>query len=127
MKVAMLGGALKNAGDFLITKRSEELIKEVNPNTEVTVFLRNNKLTEEELFEINRHDLMIIAGGPCYTKELYPNVLLLVEELDEIRPKIGMLGCGGYEGVIDNSIIRNYKFSDSTLSFLRRVESDTHF
>ena len=38
MKVAMLGGALKNAGDFLITQRSKEVIEKVNPNADVTVF-----------------------------------------------------------------------------------------
>lgn len=31
MRVVLMSGALKNAGDFLITKRSEELLKYCDP------------------------------------------------------------------------------------------------
>lgn len=127
MRVALMSGALKNAGDFLITKRSEELLKHCDPKIEIVTVLRNYALNEEQLNEVNKSDLILIGGGPCYVQKLSPDVLPFTQNLNDIVPRIGILGGGWYENGDDRLLIRNYKFSEQTIRFLHRVECDTRY
>ena len=94
MKIALLSGAVKNAGDFLITKRSIELLLDVLPNVHITTYIRNSVLSAGQVEEINGMDSIIIAGGPYYKWDLYPQSMPLVNDLSELKPKVFMMGGG---------------------------------
>ncbi|MCI6783020.1 MAG: hypothetical protein MR594_05225 [Lachnospiraceae bacterium] len=62
MKIALLHGAIINAGDFLIKNRAIALLKYFYPDSEIVEYYRNQSL-EEKLPEINACDILVFAGG----------------------------------------------------------------
>ena len=124
MKIILLSGALKNSGDFLITERTYKLLKYVYPDAEIVTLIGNYPL-DEKLDEINSSDVMVIAGGPSYTKKLYPRDIPLVRDLSLIKPKIYILGSGWYGNLNTDKEIWGYRFEESSKQLLRRVEKDS--
>ena len=125
MKIALLSGAVKNAGDFLITKRSIELLLDVLPNVHITTYIRNSVLSAGQVEEINGMDSIIIAGGPYYKWDLYPQSMPLVNDLSELKPKVFMMGGGWYGNTASPSEVFHYKFSEHSRRLLNRAMNDT--
>ena len=69
MKIALLSGAYKNAGDFLIVRRCKELLQAVIPNCEITEFARNKNL-EDKIDAINKMDVLVLGGSGICQKPL---------------------------------------------------------
>lgn len=126
MKIALLSGAVKNAGDFLIVDRAKKLLKSVYPDCEITEYNRLLSL-QNKLEEINSHDILIFGGGPGYIEGLYPKHMPLVSNLADIKIPIFSMGMGwfGYDGEI--STIYNYQLTGPTLELFKRIENDTKF
>lgn len=124
MKIILLSGAIKNSGDYLITKRTYDLLKYVYPDAEIEKIIGNYPI-DEKLDDVNSADIMVIAGGPSYTKKLYPRDIPLVDDLSKIKPKIYILGSGWYGNLTTDKEIYNYKFEESSKSLLRRIERDS--
>lgn len=123
-KFSLLSGAYVNAGDFLIVKRTKDLLKSIYPECEIIEYPRNKVLTDY-LNEINKTDALIIAGGPAYSPEIYPNIMPLVEDLSQIKTKIIPIGLGWYgESTKGEYVYRDYKFTAQTQEFLKRLEND---
>lgn len=120
MKIALLSGADKNAGDFLIVKRAYDLIQNQIPQAEITVFRRNDPL-DPFLDEINKCDFLVFAGGPGYVKNMYPGRFPLVDDLNRIKPKMLVLGMGCYSRSSKPSRIN---FNQTTKVLLDRLERD---
>lgn len=120
MKIALLSGADKNAGDFLIVKRAYDLIQNQIPEAEIKVFRRNDPL-DPFLDEINKCDFLVFAGGPGYVKNMYPGRFPLVDDLNRIKPKMLVLGMGCYGR---NSKPSRINFNQSTKVLLDRLERD---
>lgn len=125
LKLGMLSGALKNAGDFLIVKRSEELVRQIYPDAELSFFNRCQSL-EGYLYEINKMDALIFCGGPMYIPNLYPQGMPLVSDLNRIQVPLFALGLGWFGGSSRNQDVYRYRFDDPTLSLFHRIERDTH-
>ena len=125
MKIALLSGAVKNAGDFLITERCKKIIKNIIPNASIETYIRNNPLTYEQLDKINMSDCIIIGGGPCYKWDLYPDSIPLINDLKKIQPPIFMMGCGWYGNTVSAHEVWNYRFSASSMRLINRVSSDS--
>ena len=128
MKFAVLSGAYKNAGDFLIVDRSVKLIKYVYPDCEIKLYERRKSL-EPYLDEINECDALIFAGGPAYYPGIYPKEIPLVDDLDRITTKFFAIGLGwfgrfGVEGLND-TIYNKYVFDESSRKLLKRIEQDS--
>ena len=87
MKFSILSGAYVNAGDFLIVDRTIQLLKNVYPDCEIIIYERRKNL-ENDLKEINKSDALILAGGPAYLPNVYPETIPLVDDLDRITTKI---------------------------------------
>lgn len=119
MKIVFLTGAYKNAGDFLIEKRAIELLRYVYPNIEIIKILRIN--IKENIDLINSSDVVVLGGGPIYMENM--DKFLPVEFCcDYIQPPIMILG-GGWWGINGcNSAAYDYKFTNTTVSFLRKVD-----
>lgn len=120
MKIALLSGADKNAGDFLIVKRAHELIQYQIPEAEIKHFRRNDSL-EPFIDEINECDYLVFAGGPGYVEDMYPGRFPLVDNLDRVKPKMFALGMGCYGR---NAKLSRIKFNESTKNLLNRLELD---
>lgn len=123
MKISLLSGAYKNAGDFLIVKRCKELLKYVYPECEIAEYERRKPL-EEHLKEINASDVLVMAGGPAYVEKLYPNIMPLTRNLDDIKVPIFAMAMG-WNGV-DNfpNTIYHYALSQETCKLLQRISAD---
>ena len=126
MKIALLHGAAINAGDFLIAKRSKELLEYVFPDAIITEYYRNESI-EPELYEINNHDIMILAGGPGYVNEFYPMCAPLVSDLSMIKIPIMFLGMGWWGVTSLPHYLYGYHFSGPMLDLLRRASNDTKY
>lgn len=126
MRFSLLSGAYKNSGDYLIVERSKALLRHVYPDCEIHDYVRKNKL-DDVLDEINSSDALILAGGPAYRYELYPGIVPLVADLDEIKVPIYSIGLG-WKGIDDSSslLYTSYKFSSKTVHLLHRMENEAN-
>lgn len=126
MKIALLSGAVKNAGDFLIVDRAKRLIKSVYPECEITEYNRLLSLDEHKE-EINSKDIIVFGGGPGYIDGLYPLHMPLTKNLDDLKLPMFSLGMGwfGYDG--ETATVYNYQLKGPTLDLFKRIESDTKF
>jgi hypothetical protein len=122
MRLALLSGARKNAGDFLIVQRCKELLQYVYPNCEIEEFLRLNDLSDV-LEQINRSDCLIMAGGPVYRANIYPKELPLVANLELIKVPFFALALGWKSNFEANNKYR-YSFGKKMSGFLNRMEAD---
>ena len=126
MKLSVLSGAYINAGDFLIVDRTIKLLEHIYPDCEITIYKRNESL-KDELDKINNSDALILAGGPAYVEDAYPNIFRLVDNLDEIKTKIVSIGLGWYGKNITDKFIYNYRLSDQTKNLFERVMKDSSY
>ena len=120
MKIALLSGADKNAGDFLIVERADALLRHYLPQAEIKHFRRNRSL-EPCIDEINECDYFIFAGGPGYVQDMYPGRFPLVDDLDRIKPKMIALGMGCYGR---DSRASYLNFNETSRKLLNRLEHD---
>lgn len=120
MKIALLSGADKNAGDFLIVHRSKQLLLELIEGCELVDFPRNRPL-DSRIEEINSCDAIVLAGGPGYVPDMYPGRFPLLSDLSKINPPFFALGMGGYT---PTPHIEGTTFSGSSRQLLDRMESD---
>lgn len=124
MKIALLHGAIKNAGDFLIKNRTITLIKRYYPTCEIHEFYRNQKL-DDRLDEINVNDILIFAGGPGYFNEFYPNLAPFIENLTDIKIPMMILGMGWFGTDTHVDTIYSYPLVGKMAEFLQRVSNDS--
>ena len=124
MKILLMTGAYKNAGDFLITQRGEDLVKALIPGCEVTRHVVNVPFGDK-LDEINGYDLILFPGGPGYRDGYYPKLAPMCEPLSALKPRLAILGMGC--SLVDPSekALREYRFADRT--FWERVQRDAGF
>lgn len=127
MKFSVLSGAYVNAGDFLIVDRTIKLLKNSYPNCEITIYERRKGI-EENLDEINKTEALILAGGPAYLPNLYPEIMPLVDNLDKITTKIVAIGLGWYGKRTNNKYIyEEYKFNETTKKLFNRIIKDSNY
>lgn len=119
MKIALLSGAYKNAGDFLITKRSEELLKFCLKDVEIVKFLRSEAGSNIE--SINECDAVVFCGGPIYLKNV-ERYLPSVFFNGKIKVPMMILG-GGWYGK-DSESIYKYRFSELTKVFFAKIDRE---
>lgn len=119
MQIGILSGAVDNAGDFLITKRSTDLIRHIYPNAKLEMFYRNFPL-DSGIERLNQCDFLVFCGGPAFQPEIFPGNLQLLENLDAIKPPIYSLGLG-WKGKYTDEIYTTYKFSGRTRTLIDRM------
>ena len=111
MKIAVLHGAIINAGDFLIKNRAIALLKYFYPDSEIVEYYRNQSL-EEKIPEINTCDILIFAGGPGYCNGFYPRMAPITDDLNKIKIPVMLLGMGWWEHNSDVVSQYSYQFED---------------
>lgn len=95
MKIAVMGGAFVNSGDFLIEQRSKELIETIT-GAKVDV-LKRNIAYDDKTDILNGYDTIVFAGGPIFQPGIYPERIPFVSKFDEINVPVRILG--GVEGI----------------------------
>lgn len=123
MRIGLLSGARKNAGDYLITNRCKKILEANTRNTEITVFNATVSL-EDKIDDLNKQELLVIAGGPSYTRRLYPHDVPIVPDLKEVKSRIAIVGSGWYGNLTSSSEICSYRFLNSSKELLNRVQKD---
>lgn len=98
-------GAVKNAGDFLIERRTVELLRAIKPGVEIEKFQRNRVCYDERISEFNSYDFILFAGGPLFQAGIYPKQIPFVSNLEKIKIPVVFMGGGIYNN-------RKYKQSD---------------
>lgn len=125
MKIGILSGAVKNAGDFLIVERSKKMLQMVYPDSEFITFNRLINL-ENRIKELNSCDILVLAGGPVYLEQTYPQAVPLVRELNNIKSPIITLGCGWYgKNDLRETIYDKYKFEEKTNIFFKKLSENS--
>ena len=96
-RICLMSGAVINAGDFLIEKRSLELIKHFIPDSEVTILNRVTEDYSDRVDLLNSFDAIIFGGGPIYQAGVYRKSLPFVgpQLLAEKRVKTPVFFMGG--------------------------------
>lgn len=122
-KFYVLSGAKKNAGDYLITNRCVELLKEVYPECEIKIKGRDG-LLDNYIDEMNTFDSIIFAGGPMYTEDMYPKGIPFVTDLNSIKTKISEIGLGWWGKTYDVSSLDDFEFQLQMKKLLLRIQSD---
>ena len=61
MEIALLSGAYKNAGDFLIETRAKELLMQIIPDANKKEYLRNK--IDISIEKINAKDAIVFISG----------------------------------------------------------------
>lgn len=121
VRYLLLSGAKVNAGDFLIRRRSVDLLAALKPDAQIRVHDRWCPL-EEDVGEWA--DAVLLCGGPALQPHLYPGIYPLTPSLSRLRiPIIGLgLGWKGMPG--DGWSERTYHFTARSQQLLRRMEDD---
>lgn len=122
LKIALLVGKIKNAGDYLIAERTKQLLKSVYPECEVNEYIRVYRL-EPQLSSLNSNDIAVIAGGPALLSG--NNSLLALEDLSQITIPIFALGVGWFGADTKPDILYRYELSGANLELFKRIATDT--
>lgn len=125
-RFALLSGAIKNAGDYLIVERCKALLLNRYPDTVITEYSRLFPLSVS-LNEINQNDILIFAGGPGYLPDCWPSHMPLTTKLDEIQIPLFSLGMGWFGADDQADTLYSYKFTEQTIQLWRRIETDSGF
>jgi len=119
MKIALMGGAYKNSGDFLIEERSRALLSTIL-KADIKLFKRNIDYTEK-INELNNYDCIVFAGGPLFQHEIYPSGIPFVKTLNDINIPVRILG-GGWNGKNNTAgeLYNRYDFSPEMRTFIQK-------
>lgn len=122
MKLLFLHGAIKNSGDFLISYRSQCLIKNIVPGCEI------DAIWEGEAESVIREHLkgkngVVFGGGPFFTHHIHPKDIPFISDLSSIE--VPMINVGGGWFGIDNryATVANYEIDDSSIQLLKKIEA----
>ena len=98
-KICLMSGAVINAGDFLLEKRSKELINHFVPDSDITVLNRVNQDYSDRIDLLNSFDAILFSGGPLYQPGLYRNSIPFVKPnlINEVKSPVFFLGGGLYQ------------------------------
>lgn len=117
----VLTGAKNNSGDFLIKERVVNLLKNERPDRELVLLNAWEPLNEDHLSVINSSKLLILAGGPSLRTNIYPDIYPLVENLDDIKVPIVLLGVGWKGNSSHANDLSKITFTEKSQKLLSKI------
>lgn len=121
MKILFLHGAIKNAGDFLISNRSQKLIEHIIPNCELMSIWEGER--EEEIKKyLPQIDGIVFGGGPFFTHTIHPGDIPLVKDLGSISLPMINIGGGWYGKDNRYKTVSDYYIDETSLELLKKIE-----
>lgn len=121
-RYVLMTGAKDNAGDFLIRRRTEELLRTWRPDREIVHYEAWKPLAEERLKVVNESSALILAGGPALQYGMHPVVYPLVSDLNRIAVPIVLMGVGWKSIEGSWAATARYPLSAPTLALLKRSQ-----
>lgn len=120
MKIAMMGGAYVNSGDFLIEQRSKKLLETIL-GADVDILKRDISY-DMQIEHLNKYDEIVFAGGPIFQTDIYPTHIPFVSDLKRIEIPIRILG-GGWKGqnISPKEMYRNYIYDNDMMRFIQEI------
>ncbi len=118
MNIALLSGAYKNAGDFLITHRANLLLQRYIPDSNIAIYTRNN--ISAYLKEINQMDAVVVSGGPIYMPDIVS--MFDVDIRKTIKKPIMVVGGGWYGYGNGSNQIYQYKINKESYRLLKYID-----
>lgn len=117
----ILTGSKNNAGDYLIKYRAKKLFKEFRPDREIIDYDAWEKFDQTRLDEVNDSKALILLGGPALQHPMRPKIYPMVDNLDDIKVPIIMMGIGWKS--INGSWNDTYQYplSDGSLELLKKI------
>ena len=124
MKVLFLHGAIKNAGDFLISYRSQNLIRYLVPNCEIDAIWEGE--SEQTILDhIKQVNGVVFGGGPFFTHHIHPGDIPFVSDLSSLNiPMINIDG-GWYGADSRYGTVASYYIDDSSLELLKKIQTSS--
>lgn len=119
----VLSGAHKNAGDYLITEQCKRLLRYERPDYDL-VQLDRAKSLENDLDLVNQSQALILMGGPAVSKDLYPKIYKLVDNLDDIKVPIVPMAVGWNSKRGDFKSMLDFKFTEKSQELIDRFASN---
>ena len=117
-KVYLLGRAKNNSGDHLIFLSTKKLLESLNFEIKYNNLLADKVFSDKTINDINSCDYLIISGGPCVCKTIYPNIYPLSKDLNKIKTKIVLYGVGlGTKNITEK--LGNNKLLNKAVIFTR--------
>jgi len=118
MNLALLFRARLNAGDYIINRRTAELLKKYTPMKKCKAYKGWKKI--HNVAHLNKHfDGICICGGPALYPYFHsPKIYPLVDDIRQIKIPIYVIGVG--LGVYFNKI-NGYAFTRKSLNTLKYI------
>jgi hypothetical protein len=119
----LLTGSKNNAGDFLIKYRAKQLLSHFRSDREFVDLDRWQPFGNKELELVNNSKALILTGGPSLQFSMRPKVYPMVDNLNDIKVPIILMGIGykDQNGTWENT--SKYALSEETLELLKRIEN----
>ena len=119
MDIALISGAYKNAGDYLIEERCRRLLLHLVTGAKVHRIVLNE--VKNNLDYLNEMDAICFHGGPIYSNSL-ERIFMGKVDPNKLLPKIMVIGGGWYGKYAYSGSPYRYKFTDYTLNFWKYVD-----
>ncbi len=126
--IALLSGAKKNIGDFIITDRARALLERV-VGDEIH-WMPNWETLDGREDEVASARAVVVAGGPGYRPGMYGRVYPLFSDpqtLARLGVQVRFLGLGWKGEPGDSFDLAHYRFSTRTLGLVRSLEDRARF
>ena len=117
----ILTGSKNNAGDYLIKYRAKQLFSDLRPDRKIIDINGWEQLNTDKLAIINESKALILMGGPALIKNMVPKVYALINNLEDIKVPIIMMGIGWKSQKGNWEDTYSYPLNDKTLSLLKKI------
>jgi hypothetical protein len=119
----LITGSKENAGDFLIKRRSIELLSTLRPDRDIYLHNSWEAFNKSSIELINNSRAILLAGGPSLQTNMYPEIYKLSKNINEIKVPIITLGIGGKNHNYLNDSCKNYLLNKSSLRLLHKINN----
>lgn len=122
-RYVILTGSKNNAGDYLIKFRAKQLFSDLRPDRKIIDINGWEQLNTENLAIINQSKALILMGGPALVESMVPKVYALIENLEDIKVPIIMMGTGWKSQKGNWEDTYSYPLNLKTSSLLKKIDN----
>lgn len=117
----VLTGSKNNAGDYLIKHRAKNILKELRQDRKIIDYNAWEKFDNKRLEEINASKALILLGGPALQSHMRPKIYPMVDDLNDIKAPVIMMGVGWKSINGEWRDTYGYTLSEESIELLRKI------
>lgn len=107
--ICYMSGAVINAGDYLIEKRTIQLLKKFIPDANISILNRVNIDYSTKLDYLNSFDGIIFAGGPMYALNLNQTGIPFIQDFSKLSSPVFFIGGGCWSDIYKTNMSEKCK------------------